>query len=243
MADSVIIGYIISDLESYNVAPSFTQASIMDVSKGHENYFNVNVLDKVNTEHRGEEKYPSELEAYSFLRSIYKELLPLNRDLADYSKYLAIVIGLLRINIKLCKFIRNKHIYYDLWMDHFYKVTMPISPMGNKWTLRWGKLRQSISLASIMLGNVYYDCGEAGSHLDHPRKANIIFMIHYVDRHRNGRYLTLKTSPYHEDSLKAGHIEGQLNNLSGKGSKLGLKEKETLKEEGKICKMRSDLTI
>jgi len=31
------------------------------------------------------------------------------------------VIELLRIHAGLCEFHKVKHIYYDLWLDHFYR--------------------------------------------------------------------------------------------------------------------------
>ncbi|KAJ8440947.1 LOW QUALITY PROTEIN: hypothetical protein Cgig2_020489 [Carnegiea gigantea] len=43
-------------------------------------------------------------------------------------------------------------------------------------------------------------------------------------------------------SSKIVHIEGQLNNLSNKSSKLRLKEPKILKEAERICKMQEDLT-
>ncbi|KAJ8445797.1 hypothetical protein Cgig2_027878 [Carnegiea gigantea] len=55
----------------------------MDVSKDYENYFNATVLEKVNTERRGEERYPTDDEFYSALHR-KKELrinLPILRSL------------------------------------------------------------------------------------------------------------------------------------------------------------------
>ncbi|KAJ8430068.1 hypothetical protein Cgig2_028780 [Carnegiea gigantea] len=54
------------------------------------------------------------------LGDIYEEFLPQNEDLAGYCKYFGSVAELLRIHAALCEFHKAKHIYYDLWLDHFY---------------------------------------------------------------------------------------------------------------------------
>jgi len=51
----------------------------------------------------------------------YEEFLPPNQDLTGHDKYPTTVIELLRIHAQLCEFHKVKHIYYDLWLDHFYK--------------------------------------------------------------------------------------------------------------------------
>ena len=45
----------------------------------------------------------------------------MNKDLADHNKYLATVVELLCIHTELCEFHKVKHIYYDIWLDHFYR--------------------------------------------------------------------------------------------------------------------------
>jgi len=55
------------------------------------------------------------------LRAIYKEFLPPNKDLDDYNKYPATVVELLSIHAELCKFYNVGYIYFNLWLDHFYK--------------------------------------------------------------------------------------------------------------------------
>ena len=55
------------------------------------------------------------------LGDIYEEFLPPNKDLANHDEYPATVIKLLRIHAELCKFHKVNHIYYDLWLDHFYR--------------------------------------------------------------------------------------------------------------------------
>ncbi|KAJ8432850.1 hypothetical protein Cgig2_024538 [Carnegiea gigantea] len=57
----------------------------------------------------------------STLGAMYEEFLPLNKDLAEHNKYPAAAVELLRIPTKLCKFYKVGHIYYDLWLDHFYR--------------------------------------------------------------------------------------------------------------------------
>jgi len=47
--------------------------------------------------------------------------LPLNKDLAGHNKYPATVAELQRIHAELCQFHKVKHIYYDLFLDHFYR--------------------------------------------------------------------------------------------------------------------------
>ncbi|KAJ8420265.1 hypothetical protein Cgig2_014313 [Carnegiea gigantea] len=55
------------------------------------------------------------------LGDIYEEFLPQNKDLVDHNKYPAAIAELLRIHAELCEFHKAKHIYYDLWLDHFYQ--------------------------------------------------------------------------------------------------------------------------
>ena len=55
------------------------------------------------------------------LGAIYQKFLPPNKDLADHNKYPAIVVELLHTHAELCKFHKVNHIYYDLWLDHFYR--------------------------------------------------------------------------------------------------------------------------
>ena len=55
------------------------------------------------------------------LRAIYEEFLPPNKDLTSHDKCPATVIELLCIHAELCEFHKAKHIYYDLWLDHFYR--------------------------------------------------------------------------------------------------------------------------
>ncbi|KAJ8426818.1 hypothetical protein Cgig2_022599 [Carnegiea gigantea] len=55
------------------------------------------------------------------LGAIYEEFLPPNTDLANYNKYPITAVELLHIHAKLCKFHNVGHIYYDLWLDHFYR--------------------------------------------------------------------------------------------------------------------------
>ena len=45
--------------------------------------------------------------------------LPPNKDLVDHNKYPATVIELLSLHAELCEFRKVKHIYHDLWLDHF----------------------------------------------------------------------------------------------------------------------------
>ncbi|KAJ8419873.1 LOW QUALITY PROTEIN: hypothetical protein Cgig2_000266 [Carnegiea gigantea] len=61
----------------------------------------------------------SGLEVYPLLE--LEVFLPLNKDLAEHNKYPAIVIKLLRIHAELCKFHNAGHIYYDLWLEYFYR--------------------------------------------------------------------------------------------------------------------------
>ncbi|KAJ8426820.1 hypothetical protein Cgig2_022601 [Carnegiea gigantea] len=55
------------------------------------------------------------------LGDIYEEFLPQNKDLVGHNKYPTAVAELLRIHAELCEFHKAKHIYYDLWLDHFYQ--------------------------------------------------------------------------------------------------------------------------
>ncbi|KAJ8430480.1 LOW QUALITY PROTEIN: hypothetical protein Cgig2_021726 [Carnegiea gigantea] len=71
--------------------------------------------------------------------AVYEEFLPPNKDLADDNKYTTTVVELLYIHVELCKFHNVGHIYYDLWLDHFYREYLH---MGNKRLLKKGKLRQ-----------------------------------------------------------------------------------------------------
>ncbi|KAJ8425005.1 hypothetical protein Cgig2_025384 [Carnegiea gigantea] len=55
------------------------------------------------------------------LGDIYEEFLPQEKDLVGHNKYPTTVAKLLRIHAELCEFHKAKHIYYDLWLDHFYR--------------------------------------------------------------------------------------------------------------------------
>ncbi|KAJ8423333.1 hypothetical protein Cgig2_021289 [Carnegiea gigantea] len=55
------------------------------------------------------------------LGDIYEEFLPQNKDLVGQNKYPAAAAELLRIHAELCEFHKAKYIYYDLWLDHFYR--------------------------------------------------------------------------------------------------------------------------
>ncbi|KAJ8422773.1 LOW QUALITY PROTEIN: hypothetical protein Cgig2_014321 [Carnegiea gigantea] len=55
------------------------------------------------------------------LGAIYEEFLLPNKDLACYNKYPTIVVELLCIHAELCRFHKVNHIYYNLWLDHFYR--------------------------------------------------------------------------------------------------------------------------
>jgi len=47
--------------------------------------------------------------------------LPQNKDLMGHNKYPTTVAELLHIHTELCEFHKAKDIYYDLWLDHFYR--------------------------------------------------------------------------------------------------------------------------
>ncbi|KAJ8445786.1 hypothetical protein Cgig2_000966 [Carnegiea gigantea] len=55
------------------------------------------------------------------LGAIYEELLPPNKDLTGHNEYPATVAELLCIHVELCRFHNVDHIYYNLWLDHFYR--------------------------------------------------------------------------------------------------------------------------
>ncbi|KAJ8434538.1 hypothetical protein Cgig2_004304 [Carnegiea gigantea] len=55
------------------------------------------------------------------LGDIYEKFLPQNKDLVGHNKYPTAVAELLGIHAELCEFHKTKHIYYDLWLDHFYR--------------------------------------------------------------------------------------------------------------------------
>ncbi|KAJ8435462.1 hypothetical protein Cgig2_021095 [Carnegiea gigantea] len=176
-----------SSLQSFNVIPSSTLTSILvkkvrvkqgtlpyrrndenkcvDVSKNYENYFNVVVLEKVNTKRRGPKIYPDEEEFYPALHRLaylvslvylnfhtiltqmygepvlsFGEFSPLNKDLADHNKYPTTVIELLRIHAKLFKFHNVGYIYYDLWLDHFYREYLVYFAYGKQMDSKKGKV-------------------------------------------------------------------------------------------------------
>jgi len=68
--------------------------------------------------------------------------LPQNKDLVFHNKYPAAVAQLLRIHAELCEFHKAKHIYYDLWLDHFYREYLVyFAYKENKQPLKKRKLR------------------------------------------------------------------------------------------------------
>ncbi|KAJ8436144.1 hypothetical protein Cgig2_033639 [Carnegiea gigantea] len=52
---------------------------------------------------------------------IYQEFLPSNKDLTGHNKYPTTVAELLRVHAELCRFQNVDHIYYDLWLNYFYR--------------------------------------------------------------------------------------------------------------------------
>ncbi|KAJ8430028.1 hypothetical protein Cgig2_010957 [Carnegiea gigantea] len=76
------------------------------------------------------------------LGATYEEFLPLNKDVADHNKYPTTVVKLLHIHAELCEFHKVKHIYYDLWLDHFYREYLVYFAYGEHMVLRKRKLRQ-----------------------------------------------------------------------------------------------------
>ena len=63
----------------------------------------------------------SGLEVYLFFGAIYEEFLLQNKDLVGHNKYPATLVKLLRIHAELCEFHKVNRIYYDLWLDPFYR--------------------------------------------------------------------------------------------------------------------------
>ncbi|KAJ8430764.1 hypothetical protein Cgig2_017077 [Carnegiea gigantea] len=55
------------------------------------------------------------------LGAIYEQFLPLSKALADQNKYLAAIVEQLCIHAELYEFHIVKHIYHNLWLDHFYR--------------------------------------------------------------------------------------------------------------------------
>ncbi|KAJ8443030.1 hypothetical protein Cgig2_030233 [Carnegiea gigantea] len=66
------------------------------------------------------------------LGATYEEFLPLNKDLAGDNKYPSAVAELLHIHAKLYAFHKVKHVYYDLWLDHFYREYLVYFAFGEQ---------------------------------------------------------------------------------------------------------------
>ncbi|KAJ8437261.1 hypothetical protein Cgig2_010086 [Carnegiea gigantea] len=129
------------------------------------------------------------IEGLPILGAIYEEFLLLNKDLTGHNKYHATVAELLCIHAELCRFHKVNHIYYDLWLDHFYREYLVCFAYGEQTNSEQEKFktkkkapftsRLSRFVLPHALGYIYHGLGEIARYPDHPGKANTNFPIHY----------------------------------------------------------------
>ena len=55
------------------------------------------------------------------LGDIYEEFLPRSEDLMDAKKISPVVLELLLTHAELCYFHESNHVYWNRWLDHFYR--------------------------------------------------------------------------------------------------------------------------
>jgi len=63
---------------------------------------------------------------------IYEEFLPHNEDLMDAEKFSLVVLELLRTHAKLCCFHKSNHVYWNWWLDHFYRGEVTWGAFGKE---------------------------------------------------------------------------------------------------------------
>ncbi|KAJ8425340.1 hypothetical protein Cgig2_030499 [Carnegiea gigantea] len=66
------------------------------------------------------------------LGDIYEEFLPPNEDLMDAKKFLPTVLELLHIHAELCRFHKSNHVYWNWWLDHFYRGELTWGAFGKE---------------------------------------------------------------------------------------------------------------
>jgi len=68
----------------------------------------------------------------TILGDIYEEFLPCNEDLMDVEKFSQIVLELLRTHIELCCFHKSNYVYWNWWLDHFYRGELTWDAFGKE---------------------------------------------------------------------------------------------------------------
>ena len=66
------------------------------------------------------------------LGDAYEEFLPPNEDLMDAEKFSPTVLELLRIHAELCRFHKSNHVYWNWWLDHFYRGELTWCAFGKE---------------------------------------------------------------------------------------------------------------
>ncbi|KAJ8436511.1 hypothetical protein Cgig2_003209 [Carnegiea gigantea] len=66
------------------------------------------------------------------LGDVYEEFLPPNEDLMDAEKFPPTVLELLRIHAELCRFHKSNHVYWNWWLDHFYRGQLTWGAFGRE---------------------------------------------------------------------------------------------------------------
>jgi len=66
------------------------------------------------------------------LGDIYEEFLSRNEDLMDAEKFLPVVLELLRTHAELCHFYKSNHVYWNWWLDHFYRGEVTWGAFGKE---------------------------------------------------------------------------------------------------------------
>ncbi|KAJ8423786.1 LOW QUALITY PROTEIN: hypothetical protein Cgig2_023108 [Carnegiea gigantea] len=102
----------------------------IDVCRTQENCFNATVLKKVTLTVVVRKSIQSHNTFTQNLRDflktsgagdVYEEFFPRNDLLCDPTKYLPTVVELLRIHAELCHFNKCDYVFYNWWLDHFYR--------------------------------------------------------------------------------------------------------------------------
>ncbi|CAN6711811.1 unnamed protein product [Malus baccata var. baccata] len=133
----------------------------------------------------------------------YKEFIPPNGDLCKKETYPSTFPELLRIHSQLCKFYGQKQIFWNQWLDHFYRgkivyagygeKNQRMSPNEQKIVKARGILQEvtkegalatflgsKVSLTPTVLGYIYHSLGDIVSCPRGPGFTYISMPVHYI---------------------------------------------------------------
>ncbi|CAN6700225.1 unnamed protein product [Malus baccata var. baccata] len=101
------------------------------VGRNQGDLFQAYTLMKVNNEADGDAKFKV-IGGLPILGAPYEEFIPPNHDPCKKKAYPSTFPELLRIHSQLCKFYGQKQIFWNQWLDHFYRGKIIYASYGEK---------------------------------------------------------------------------------------------------------------